>query len=355
MMNKEFLKFLIITQIKRNMLIFERGISYEKEMLDKNKEVYLKNINEKENLIKKYDNELARLAKVVNEVTKKDSSNINEIILKQWNKAKEYLLTNPTLCDTSIYTIFHNSGNYGDEEFYSLYKIYYDETLVYGQTDEHKNSTFYANIAFFVVMKEFEFLPILYDIVDYKLYNPNFPTGNSLEPFWTMLPNPYDLKELSLLKYMEKVVLDERTNYYILKNGSDSTRILLPPSPSFSGLKSLSDRDNWNLELFSKIIKERNFSVLDSVRFRSENSSTYYNNYRSLLEYLFEDFQNEYAVVRDVKSYLLSRKGINEQIKSATYREPSRNDVIDMYIDLIAKEHGNELEEEIKKLQFLKF
>lgn len=187
------------------------------------------------------------------------------------------------------------------------------------------------------------------------MYNPNIATGTSNEPFWIFFPDPYVLGELSLLSYREKVVLDERTNYYILRNGSDAVKYLLPPSPSFSGLKSLSDRDNWNLELFSKIIKERNFSVLDSVRFRSENSSTYYNNYRSLLEYLFEDFQNEYAVVRDVKSYLLSRKGINEQIKSATYREPSRNDVIDMYIDLIAKEHGNELEEEIKKLQFLKF
>ncbi len=151
------------------------------------------------------------------------------------------------------------------------------------------------------------------------------------------------------------MVLDERTNYYILRNGSDAVKDLLPASPIYNGIKHLSAKDQFDLNLFSKIIKERNFSVLDTIRLKKENSLIYYNGNCSLLNYLFEDYRNEYETIKDVKDYLLSKKGINEQIIGAKYREPYRNDVIDMYIKLIIQEHGNELEEEIKKLEFLKF
>lgn len=353
--DKDFFKFLIYTQIKRKILVLESEINYEKDFLSKNQNIDSRVSTEKKNLIKEYNEELNRLAKNFYELSKQDISKINEIILEQWKKAKEYLLANPNNCDIDIYTLIHNCGNCNDEEFYSLYKIYYNETLEKGKTDIHRRFTFYNNIASFVRCKEYDFIPILIDIVNFKLYNPNLPTGVSREPFWTCFPNPYTLNELALLSYKEKVVLDERTNYYILNNGSDAVKILLPPSPIYNGVKTLSYKEQFDLELFSKIIKERNFSVLDTVRLTSENSPFYSNNNRSLLEFLFEDYQNEYKLIKDIKDYLLSKNGINKQIRGALYREPFRNDVIDMYIDLITKVNGEELEGEKKKLQFLKF
>lgn len=352
---KDFLKFLIYTQIKRKKLVLEFKINYEKDFLVKNQDTDSKRIREKESLLKEYNIELNRLAKVFYQVSKQNISKINEVILKEWNKVLEYLIVNPSLCDINIYTLINNCGNCNDEEFLALYKIYYNETLEKGKRNIHHPFTFYSNIICFIRNKEFDFISILKDIVNYKLYNPNIATGASREPFWTCFPNPFALDELSLLSYKEKVVLDERTNYYVLNNGSDAVKILLPPSPIYNGVKTLSKEEEFDLDLFSKIIKERNFSVLDTIRLKGENSLIYYNGNHSLLNYLFEEFQNEYVVVSDVKSYLLSKKGINEQIIGAKYREPYRNDAIDMYIDLITKEHGNDLEEEIKKLQFLKF
>lgn len=353
--DKEFLRFLIYTQIKRKVLVIKCEINYEKEFLDKNQGIDSNRITEKKKLIKEYDNELFRLAKKFYEIAKQDISKINEVILEQWKKAKEYLIANPNNCDIDIYTLINYCGLCNDEEFLTLYKIYYNETLEKGKTDTHRRFTFYNNIAIFVRWKEYDFIPILIDIVNFKLYNPNLSTGASREPFWTCFPNPFALNELSLLSYKEKVVLDERTNYYILNNGSDAVKTLLPPSPMYNGVRTLSKEKKFDLKLFSKIIKERNFSVLDTVRLTSENSPFYSNNNRSLLEFLFEDYQSEYKTIKDIKDYLLSKKGINEQIRGAFYREPFRNDVIDMYIDLITKVNDEELEKEKKKLQFLKF
>ena len=253
--DKDFLKFLIYTQIKRRKLVLEFEINYEKNFLAKNQDADSKRIRERESLLKEYDIELNRIAKVFYEVSKQNISKINEVILKEWNKVLEYLIVNPSICDINIYTLVNNCGNCNDEEFNSLYKVYYNETLEGGKRNIHHHFTFYNNIICFIRNKEFDFIPILKDIVNYKLYNPNIATGASNEPFWTCFPDPYALGELSLLSYRKKVILDERTNYYILRNGSDAVKYLLPPSPIFSGIKSLSAKDKFDLNLFSKIIK----------------------------------------------------------------------------------------------------
>lgn len=233
------------------------------------------------------------------------------------------------------------------EENDDLYDWQY--RIVELKLDEKFNNIppFYVDIMNLIRSGDNSLLGIYMDIIDSKLYNPNeLYSSNSGEPFWTVLPDPIINNKLELIDLNRKVLLDKRTNYYLLSNGDDKIEGKLF-SCTLDNPYSIKQA-KINIDEVTDIIIKNKFSVLDSYR---EEKNYNLDNAR-LIEYIFNaKYKNEfYKEIKNLRDYLLSNNGIEDQLINSKYPTLGRNNNIEFYNALIKQNS----DEQINKLLSLK-
>lgn len=174
-----------------------------------------------------------------------------------------------------------------------------------------------------IIKEDLDFSSIYLFLVEHNLYDPNVACFTSLEPFYTILP----LNDLILFKEAnKKVILDNRTDFHILRNGSD---IFEYASYHYRYCSSQEEKNYWHDYFFWAL--SGNLSVLDSKRFQALNSSLCWD-YPPLV---YQIYENEiFAYLAD---YLSTDGGILIQCQNALYPSGEQSKAIDFYIKELEK------------------
>lgn len=326
----EYLKFITLIALKKKMYFIQKSIQnmiLSDEKLDKSKLEKLQR-----NMI-----QLKLLGKRSFNINKQEE--IDRLIYIMWPSVFELLKSkkikyNQKINDTPF---FENEDD--------LYEWQYK--LIDLKNDENFNNIppFYVDIMTLIKNGDNSLLEIYKDIINTKLYDPNeVYSAKSGEPFWTVLPESINNKELIDLN--RKVILDKRTNYYLLCNGFDKIEEKLF-SCTINSPYSL-EQAKINIEEVTNIIIQNKFSVLDS--YRKEKNYILDNAY--LIKYIFNAKYKEefYREIKNLRNYLLSNNGIKEQIINSKYKTLGRNSNIDFY-NAIIKNTNNENIDKIMKLK----
>lgn len=170
-----------------------------------------------------------------------------------------------------------------------------------------------------IVRSEIDFITIYAFFIENNLFDPNCSVGVSNEPFFSMIPQ----KELNIFSHLnEKVITDKRTDFHILRNGSDVFEygiFFLKES------KTAYEKEYWHKYLLWCL--QSNLSVLDSMRYMSAKKKICY-------EYtpnIYEIFRPENHL-DDLAKYLLSEEGIKKQYENSIYPSKERDKAIDFYM-----------------------
>jgi len=209
--------------------------------------------------------------------------------------------------------------------------------------------TIYKDLLYIVRLGNYDLIEIYDSIIRNKFFNPN--SGGcytSNEKFWCRLPS-FNSKIDNIVELNRIVILDSRTDYQIFSNGMSYINI-------FTGI-ALNDSNysieekKYNFNLVKDAIKLNKCSIIDTT-FR--NGNLLYEHYNCINDVLFGEYPVELqGLVTDLRKYLLSNEGVNQQIINSRYPTELRNESIDLYIDAIDFENkvSSDL---VKKLKSLK-
>lgn len=191
-----------------------------------------------------------------------------------------------------------------------------------------------------------QYLPFLVDMIQHQLYDPNhLNCVPSHEPFYG------GVEKLKIPNLTSSVLLDPRTNFNLLVNGVDLLKCMI--SSIAAGCQETGKLDP-SFSLISKILKEKEVSIIDTTRFRGAVGEYRDDFYEGYISTFISDFRDcDLEAVQDLMTYLASDQGIQKQVMIAKYPSIRRDDEIDTYCDFIEKRRGTSVEG-ISKLKMLK-
>lgn len=236
------------------------------------------------NSLDSYLKELEQLLKSNNYL---DREELKKEILDKWSDISEILL---------------KEENYDERNQYNK--------VIYGMVLE-------------LVKEDLDFSSIYLFLVEHGLYNPNTACWISSEPFYTILPT----NDINLFKEAnKKVILDERTDFHILRNASD---IFEHAWYCYKSATSELEKYYWHDYLLWTL--DGNLSILDSKRFKAVNKKLSWD-YKPIVYQIFANEQLTY-----LQDYLSTDAGILKQCQNTLYSSSTQLEAIDFYIRELEK------------------
>lgn len=348
-MNKweiEYYKFLILVSIRKNIqyltLNIDRCNRCIKE-ISSDFEAVSRLEKDKLSFIKKLEKTKKNLEVVFNI---EDIKRLDELINNSWSLI--FTLLKDNICSYEFSIINVNKKNL-NEDMKKYYEILYDEKIVRETRHSYLLDTpIYVDILQLINFNNLEYIDIYSDLINDELYNPNMDKcASSNEFFWTMLPNPFELKENKFIDLNKKVLYNPKTNYHLLKNGSDLIRYYLNYLSKNYKCDS-KEKFKYYSEIIYHIIKYNNCSTLDTYR---DNGNWNID----MQAYIYDIFRLEYSEKFDIdelRRYLLSVEGIENQIKCSIMPTKFRNHAIEYYINILKENNiSNEMINKVKMLK----
>lgn len=266
----------------------------------------------------------------------------------------------PRVLENLICGKYHYDWDVEDCEFdYSMVKVMPKTRDVYRdqlrlkelvQSDEFDKEYHYSNVGnpiyfdiYQLACSDSWYLPFLEEIIHHQLYDPNhLDCEPSHEPFYGRV------ERMGISKLTIPVLLDPGTNFSLLVNGSNLLQCMI----SSIGSEYQKNKDlNPSFSLVSAILKEKEVSVIDTVRFQGEYREDFYTAYISSFVSSFGDCN--LAEVQSLLTYLASDQAIQKQIMISKYLSPYRDSEIDTYCNFIEERRGSTVDG-IAKLKMLK-
>lgn len=188
------------------------------------------------------------------------------------------------------------------------------------------------------------YFPFLEQMIGHQLYDPNhLDCEPSCEPFYGRIDR------MGISKLTTPVLLDPRTNFSLLVNGSDLLKYMIS---SIGSEYQKTGVLNPNFSLIASILKEREVSVIDTVRFRGKYKDDGYTAYLSTLLSSYNCCDS--IEFQDLLTYLVSDRAIQKQVMISKYPSPYRDSEIDAYCGFIEERRGSNVDG-LSKLKMLKF
>lgn len=231
---------------------------------------------------------------------------------------------------------FKDTKNYEFYKYVNSYDLYWEIKIDKADTDP-----IYLLLNRIKWDKQ-EFYDMYKNLIDKGLFNPNRrKILASYEPFWCMFDH------ININDVARKLILDKRTNYQMLSNGSSIVAGLANFAMNESVYGDLTfEQKNILVDLLYQIVKKNNCSILEDYlednRYCDDNwEERYYETGRPLIFLLFK---NEIEISRfdkmiDLYRYCISEDGVLRQIDTLKHDTEGRNRAIDFYISLIEKDN----------------
>lgn len=258
-------------------------------------------------------------------------------------------------CNKDLYELnFDSYSNYFEEykkkiNFINLIDILKKQKSYFKSNYTGYSDTIYKDLLNLINSGNYELIEIYEEIVKNKFFNPNSGgCGTSNEKFWCSLPK-INCGLNNIIELNRKVILDDRVDYQVLSNGMSYTNFFL--EAVFRKSKYTLDEKSYYSNLVADAIRLNNCSILDT-KFIDGMKVIEYNSF--IRNILFGDFQIEnMRLINDLRQYLLSNEGVNQQIINSRYPSKKRNESIDLYLSAINCEN-NVSPNSINKLKSLK-
>lgn len=201
----------------------------------------------------------------------------------------------------------------------------------------HVNNPIFFDILhlFFVDNK---YINLLDTFIRYNIYNPNcLDCKRSFEPFYGRIMNRFRGSDFASI-----VALDERTDFRLLINGTDELEFIL---------KNANDQVfSSSFSLLFNILKNKNVSVIDTIRFNGNRKES---NHEAYIVLISELKNCDLEEVQDLITYCVSDQMIEKQLNFSIYPSIYRDFAIDTYCELIEEKRGEGVEG-ISKLKMMK-
>lgn len=264
-----------------------------------------------------------------------DLDALDKLIASEWNFVFT-CLKNKTFNYDWTMVDFDNTKNYEFYKYINSYDLYWESKVDRNDTDP----------IYFLLHRlkwdKKEFYDMYKLLINNGLFNPNRrKVPASGEPFWCM----FDHNNIN--DVARNLILDKRTNYQMLSNGSSIVASLanFAMNESIYGYFT-PEQKNIFIDLLYEIVKENNCSILED--YLEDNSycngnwvERYYETGRPLIFLLFKNEIeiSKYDKMIDLYKYCISEDGVVKQIDALHHETEGRNRAINFYISLIEKDN----------------
>lgn len=329
-LKQEYLDFLIMLTIRYNIGLCEIRLEQRREF---NKKYIYDNKYNSTLRFKEKNIEIANNLFNINLLDNLDD--LDKLITIKWERILNGLKNKIFNYDWTMVD-FKNTQNYEFYKYINSYDLYWESKVDRNDTDP---------IYFLLSRLKFdkqEFYDMYKELINNGFFNPNRrKVIASNEPFWCTFDDQ-NIDEIA-----RKIILDKRTNYQMLSNGSSVVDSLA----SFAikdGVYDYFTQDQRNafVDLLYQIVKENNCSILedyleDNMYCDQNLVEGYYETGRPLIFLLFK---NEIEISKfdkmiDLYKYCISEDGVVRQVKTLKHKTEGRDRAIDFYISLIKKDN----------------
>lgn len=280
----------------------------------------------------------------------KSVKEIDNYLKNEFGKVVQIISSNINFYELNLDSYNNFLQSYKDNtEFKNLLEIFKQQKTYFKSIYTGFSDTIYKDLLYLINLDNYDLIEIYDEIVKKKYFNPNIGgCGTSNEKFWCSLPDVNCGLE-NIIELNRKIILDSRVNYHLISNGMIYINVFCEKTLRES--KCSLNEKLYYFNLVADAIKLNKCSILDTkfidgIKEKEDNNL--------IKNILLGDYQIELmGLVSDLKKYLLSNNGLNQQIINSRYPTIKRNESIDLYLSAINGE-DNVSSELVKKLRSMK-
>ena len=198
-----------------------------------------------------------------------------------------------------------------------------------------------------LAIRDKNYVPYTHELIKEGLYDPNqWDDFVSPNPFYRLFT--YGHPNIDSEEMANTVLLDERTDYNCLLNGSDCIDWWIRKTGNHCKNGESLPSEFFLLE---RVLKENNISIIDGKRHNDAHYS--YDMLGHINELVGLDCYGTNENIKNFLDYMVSDEYIQKQVAVSRYPSLYRDDSIDIYCDYINKKRGSNIDK-LDKLKQLK-